>query len=172
MQIDIQNITDKKNFEISGDESWLEPTYSYFENREKRHSPKIKSSVSITPYDFGVFYVEGHVDFSPELRCTRCNSLTNHSISRDFSMSFNPVTKEDLPNSEGDLHLSNLDEYTYESQIDLEEILNEQIQCSIPTTIHCKDCKDQANEPLVHGKGNSASDSPFSILKDLNFPKN
>ncbi|MES2745028.1 MAG: DUF177 domain-containing protein [Bdellovibrionota bacterium] len=185
MKLPVKDLRDSKIHTIKGDEAWLSDIYSSFSAIDT----PLTGHIGVKPEAYGLYSVQGHVDFTPFIECARCAEPLGYPIHRDISVRFIDRDKAeagfDIEGEDGDeviereLDSQDLDTYYVEShgEIDLEMVVNDFVQTALPTRVICAnvdktcgvDLKD-AESGLVHKDKADFDSSPFAALKNLKLP--
>ena len=174
MKIKLNKIKEvgKLTVSIWGTEEWLADIYSNLEE-----GSKIEASVNIsTTLIENRYKIEGKIKVNSPLICRRCLKKVEWSGKVNFSVFF--IDEKEELTRERDLKESDLDEYWAEELgvIDLEVILNDMVQESIPDVVdeeithECIDVKDKEQDSYSvklcsAGKSVTAMQKAFEMMK-------
>ncbi len=174
MKIKLNKIKEVARLTVSilGTEEWLADIYSNL-----KEGSKIEASVSIsTTLIENRYKVEGNIKISTPLICRRCLKQVQWNGDINFSVYFIDDTEE--LTRERDLKESDLDEYWAEElgEINLEVILNDMVQESIPDVVDekikhdCIDTQDKEQDSYSVklcsvGKRVTAMQKAFEMMK-------
>jgi uncharacterized metal-binding protein YceD (DUF177 family) len=179
MKIVFSELENAFELDLSGQEEWLAPVLSTFKGDFAGNDGlTLKGRVAVTPLVTGEIQIDGKVNLTPKLECSRCLDMIPWQMDTEFSLVYKhqsaPTVKEKM------LSRQDLDQYfAEEGMIDLAEVIEEQIFLNIPQqTIKkspdgktCIVCNDDISESLVYGK-NDEKQNPFASLKDMLTGKN
>ncbi|MBQ48181.1 MAG: hypothetical protein CMP10_12165 [Zetaproteobacteria bacterium] len=176
MKVQIDKIIDKLDISISGKEDWLKTIYSLFSCPNGSEQPKINGNISINRIEYDRFEVSLKLQFTPWVDCSRCSVPIQWPINKKLSALFRPETEQNN-SKEYDLNIEELDYYFIENgQIDIELLLNEMVQMSLPTQLirqnrndECLVCGIDVGTKIIHESKKSNDESPFAALKKLNL---
>ena len=167
MIIQLSKITKEMAYELNGSEDWMEEIYQGIPTSDPKASP-LQVSIRIKPLPEKKFHLDAKLEFSPFLDCSRCGIPIEWPIKKTFSLVFEPTPS--TFEKEIDLKTEDLDKYYYKNnEIDVEPILNDLVQTSLPTKVikkssnqkNCQVCKKDIDKPLVF-ESNEEKSNPFS----------
>lgn len=182
MKVSVKELKKTATVLIRGDEPWLEPIHSSFAlEANDTCAPgvdgkprQLRGELSFNLDSFGYVVVRGHIKYEPLVPCSRCDLTIPMDVSQDVDVIFKPrevtLTSENLD-----------DNYLVDGKIDVEELLNDLVQTSIPLqtcqpdpeTEHCRYCKSDLATPRVFSSGgDDAADEPVSPFAKLAELKN
>lgn len=175
MKININTLNSSIRIDLKGDEDWLQPLYKSFEEWAGKIDTPISASLDVSKDNYGFAQVKGSLTFTPKLPCSRCSDPILFPIEIAVNTEFRPHNSN-LPN-EYDLQKEELDYYyiDVDGSIDLEGLINDLIQTSIPSKIisasddgsRCKICPKTFSDSRVFGSDPSEDESPFAVLKNI-----
>ena len=204
MKVSVKELKKTATVLIRGDEPWLEPIHSSFAlEANDTCAPgvdgkprQLRGELSFNLDSFGCVAVRGHIKYEPLVPCSRCDLSIPMDVSQDVDVIFKPRPDEGS-RSGGDhshqnyrghqprevtLTSENLDDnYLVADKIDVEELLNDLVQTSIPlqtcqpdpATGHCRYCKsDLATLRVFSSGGDDVADEPVSPFAKLAELKN
>lgn len=182
MRFKVEELRNPVPIVIKGDEVWLREIYATFDQKKPGEGPLITGEMTLTPADYGVYYLEGELAYTPSVPCGRCVDRIPWEIKRSFSLRFlTPYQDEESDEPlEKDLTPEDLDDYYIENkEIDIEPVLNDLIQTALPTRLikttadgkACAICLEDIEKPLVYEQQSAADASPFAVLKKLKLPE-
>lgn len=177
MYIDASKIEQTQKLQILGHEPWLADIYAEFPTPEGRGERLLTGSITIDPPRHGFVEVSGELSYSPFVACSRCNEPIEWPISPKFQISYRQSPTQSMERREVDLEADELDHYFLKAgdMLDIDELVNDQVNLAIPTrTIKvsergsdCGVCLQPLGTDAVYTEGETASQSPFSILSTL-----
>ncbi len=179
MRLKTDDLREVLTIDIRGDESWLRDIYSSFGQKEGQDQAKITGRLTVTPADYGVFYVRGQITYAPFVHCGRCEDLIPWQIDRRLDARF-LTPYDDGEDEEKDLTPEDLDDYYIENkEINIEPLVNDLIQTALPSRLiqttadgkACAICLEDVQTPLVFEQQTSEEASPFAVLKNLKLPQ-
>lgn len=175
MKINVNALNPMMQLDLKGDEVWLQQIYQSFEEWAGKIDTPIKGALSLRKDDYGFVQISGSIAFTPKLPCSRCSDPIPYPINIAVNTEFRPHNS-DLP-SDYDLQREELDYYYLDmsSNIDLEGLVNDLIQTSIPSQIllltedasGCQICPNKFTDSKVFGSEPSEDENPFAILKNI-----
>jgi uncharacterized metal-binding protein YceD (DUF177 family) len=185
MKLKAEDLRSPKTITISGDEPWLGLIYESFELKGTVPVPRrITGSLTITPSTYGLYQIEGAVQFTPTVPCSRCEDMIPWEISRKIKVRYleqTPVEEGEEEEVERELEPSDMDAYYIDAQgmIDLEVVVNDFIQTALPTRLvkttangkSCLICHKDVSDKTVFKDELKPEQSPFAVLKNLKLPK-
>lgn len=174
MKININDISDKVQIQVIGNEPWLANIYGQFPPLHGHEAPLVRASLNIEKTPGEEVLVTGEVKFEPFVACSRCSDPIIWPIDRSFSVTFRSGASASEWKRDRALSAEELDEYYLEDGlIDIEELLNEQIHLALPMkTIlvnakgACSFCGEDLSEDSVY-RDSQSSFNPFAALKGL-----
>ena len=168
MIIEAAKLLQEMTIEIAGQESWLQPIYDQYTTPKNAQQPTLTGKTTLTPSEFGFIEVSGKISYAPIVNCHRCNRLFPWPINQAFKILFEKPTPTKA-HKEYNLSQKELDQYFIgpEGTINLEEIINEQIILSTPTTLRCHNCTPLPKDDKVYEEKANTSNSPFAVLSEL-----
>ena len=182
MRLKTDDLREVLTIDIRGDEAWLKDIYASFGQKEGDSSAKISGRLTVTPSDYGVFYVRGQILFTPFVHCGRCEDMIPWEIDRRLDARFlTPYDAGDEEEAEKDLTPEDLDDYYIEGkEINIEPLVNDLIQTALPSRLirttadgkACAICLEDVQVPLVFEQQSAEDASPFAVLKNLKLPEN
>lgn len=187
MKVLVKDMREPKIIDIQGSEPWLNEIYASFLGNE---GYGLKGRVTITPEEYGVFTVEGSIDYVPLVGCSRCQKEIPWPINKGISVRFiDRDAAESEFEIEGDeegamiereLVSEDLDTYYLDqsAELDVEMVINDIVQTALPTRLiplnkdgkSCRICLDNVDTALVYKDENDVDTSPFAMLKHLKLP--
>jgi len=187
MKVLVKDMREPKIIDIQGTEPWLSEIYASFLGNE---GYGLKGEIKITPEDYGLFTVEGKIDYVPLVGCSRCQKeipwpihkeVSVRFIDRDAAESgFEIEGVEEGEEIERDLVPEDLDTYYLDDkgELDVEMVINDIVQTALPTRLillnpdgkSCRICLDNVDIPLVYKDEKDVDISPFAVLKNLKLP--
>ena len=187
MKVQIKDMREPKLIDIKGDEPWLTEIYASFLANE---GLGLKGQVKITPEQYGLYTVEGTIEYVPIVGCSRCQREIPWPIHKSVSVrfidrvaaeaEFEIEGEEDDDMLERDLVPEDLDTYylTPTGEIDVEMVINDIVQTALPTRLivlntdgkTCRICLENVEAPLVFKDAMDIDTSPFAVLKNLKLP--
>ena len=188
MKVLVKDMREPKIIDILGTEPWLNEIYASFLGNE---GYGLKGKVTITPGEYGVFTVEGKIDYVPLVGCSRCQKEIPWPINKDISVRFIDRDaaeagfdfEDDLEGEamlERDLVSEDLDTYYLDKtgELDVEMVINDIVQTALPTRLirlnkdgkSCRICSDDVDTAIVYKDENDVDTSPFAMLKNLKLP--
>lgn len=180
MRFKVEELRHSVAIEIKGDEPWLSKIYGSFGQKTPGDGPRLTGHLTLTPDNYGAYYLKGDVVYSPFVACGRCEDLIPWEIRRTFAVRFLTPYEDEDGTVEKDLTPEDLDDYYIENkEIDLEPVLNDMIQTSLPTRLikttadgkACSICLEDVQTPLVYEQQKAEDASPFAVLKNLKLPE-
>jgi uncharacterized metal-binding protein YceD (DUF177 family) len=135
----------------------------------------IRGNVSLHADTAGFVHASGHVTADAMLPCSRCGHPKKVHLESGISATFRPPYNEQAPR-ELALESEDFDVYFIEQgQVDLEILLNDVLQCALPTQVICAEgdlegCGggSENDDDLVYGENKPLEkESPFAVLKSL-----
>lgn len=186
MKLIAKDLREIKMIDIQGHEPWLGEIYSSFQGTDCQ----LHGKIVVKPEAYGVYALEGHVDFTPLVECSRCQEPLGYPIHRDFSIRFIDRDaaeadfeiegmEDDGEEFERDLVSEDLDTYYIEKtgELDIEMVVNDFIQTALPTRVTCASVDKACGMPLqnhesglIHKDKADVDMSPFAALKHLKLP--
>jgi uncharacterized metal-binding protein YceD (DUF177 family) len=171
MKINIHSINPTLVLEVTGNEAWLKNIYAEYQRHGEGRKP-LTGSIKLHEEEAGTYLVTGELAMTAVLPCDLCE----RGLAMPVKMTLNTRYLPGLTNTiekEKNLSRSDLDAYYIEDeQIDLEELLNDSINDTLPTRLTCppkdgltctgKDVKDDRA-----WSSRDEKDSPFAALKGL-----
>jgi uncharacterized metal-binding protein YceD (DUF177 family) len=185
MKLKAEDLRSPKTIPITGDEPWLGLIYESFDIKgavppERR----ITGSLTIIPSNYGLYQIEGAVQFTPTVACSRCEDRIPWEISRKIKVRYleqAPLEEDAEEEIERELEPSDMDAYYIDAQgmIDLEIVINDFIQTALPTRLvktasdgkSCLICHKDVSEKAVFKDEIKPEQSPFAVLKNLKLPE-
>ncbi|MBC7659657.1 MAG: DUF177 domain-containing protein [Chitinophagaceae bacterium] len=187
MKVLVKDMREPKVINIQGTEPWLNEIYASFLGSE---GFGLKGQVTVTPEDYGLYTVEGKIEYVPLVGCSRCDREIPWPINRAISVRFiDRVAAESSFEIEGevgdemierDLVSEDLDTYYLEpsGELDVEMVINDIVQTALPTRLiltdkngkSCLVCHENIDTPIVYKDSADADMNPFAALKNLKLP--
>ncbi len=174
MRISTNLINDSYSVTISKQDSWLERTARDIAPSSPE-TADISGNLELRQDRAGFVHVTGKIMASALRPCDRCGQLVKLPIVAEITAEFRPPYASVAPR-EMTLSYEDMDTYFLENGcVDIEQVVNDAIQCAIPAQIHCQafdgsqPC-DNTNDSngLIYGETlRDDESSPFSILKDF-----
>jgi uncharacterized metal-binding protein YceD (DUF177 family) len=184
MKLKAEELRSPKTITISGDEPWLHLIYESFNIEGAAPlERRITGSLTVTPSTYGLYQVEGQVQFTPTVSCSRCEDMIPWEISRKIKVRYleQAPLEDEEEELERDLEPSDMDAYYIDAQgmIDLEVVINDFIQTALPTRLvktapdgkTCLICHKDVSTKTVYQDEVKPEQSPFAVLKNLKLPK-
>ncbi|HYX32083.1 MAG TPA: DUF177 domain-containing protein [Oligoflexus sp.] len=186
MKLKAEELRSPLTVTISGDEPWLGLIYQSFDMKGPAPSERrITGSLKVTPTNYGLYDIEGDVQFTPSVSCSRCEDQIAWPIQRKIKVRYleqTPLDEEEIKEEiERDLEPSDMDAYYIDPQgmIDLEVVVNDFIQTALPTRLvktsadgkSCLICHKDVSEKTVFKDAVKPEHSPFAVLKNLKLPE-
>ncbi|NRA43884.1 MAG: DUF177 domain-containing protein [Oligoflexales bacterium] len=168
IRVDELEIGKPKRIAIKGSEDWLSPIYEQFRSAPRQEVPVLTGNLSVNLLD-ACIQVEGEYTFSPSVKCSRCSASMNWPIHERLDLYFS-LQADDLSARERDLTAKDLDDYfLLDNQVDLESVLNESVQLSLPLRLKCDQCKAKSEDDVVYSSDKEGQESlhPFAKLREL-----
>lgn len=157
---------------ISPADQWLKVIAANL-SQDNQSEAKISGNLALKIDTAGFVHAAGHVTANAQLSCDRCGQDVTAPLSCDVKASFRPPYEGEPP-KETTLSVEDLDVYFIENgEIDLEALVNDALQCAIPSHILCEDfsgkaCAGLTEEPSDNVNAESSgSHSPFAGLKSF-----
>lgn len=184
MKLKADELRSPKNITISGDEPWLGLIYESFDSKgDFPPQKRITGHLTVTPTQYGLYDIEGEIQFTPTMACSRCEDRIPWEISRQIKVRYlEQAPLDDEEDVERELEPGDMDAYYIDAQgmIDLEVVVNDFIQTALPTRLvktaadgkSCLICHKDVSSKAVFQDAVKPEKSPFAVLKDLKLPKN
>jgi uncharacterized metal-binding protein YceD (DUF177 family) len=184
MKLKAEDLRSPQTITISGDEPWLHLIYESFDIKGAVPATRrITGSLTVTPSTYGLYDIEGEVQFTPTVACSRCEDMIPWEISRKIKVRYleqAPVDELEDEDVERELEPSDMDAYYVDAQgmIDLEVVINDFIQTALPTRLvktapdgkSCLICHKDVSSKAVFQDKLKPEQSPFAVLKNLKLP--
>jgi uncharacterized metal-binding protein YceD (DUF177 family) len=183
MKLKAEDLRSPQTITISGDEPWLRLIYESFDIRGAAPAARrITGSLTVTPRNYGLYDIEGEVQFTPTVSCSRCEDMIPWEISRKIKVRYLEQAPLDEAEEEieRDLEPEDMDAYYIDAQgmIDLEVVINDFIQTALPTRLvktapdgkSCLICHKDVSSKAVFKDEVKPEQSPFAVLKNLKLP--
>ncbi len=187
MKVLVKDMREAKTIKIEGREPWLNEIYASFLGNE---GYGLQGEIVITPEDYGVYTVEGKIEYVPMVGCSRCQKEIPWPINKEVSVryidraaaeaEFEIEGIEEGEVIERDLDSEDLDTYYLSAagEIDIEMVINDIVQTALPTRLivlnkdgkSCRICLDNVETPLVYKDELDPEKGPFAMLKNLKLP--
>ncbi len=187
MKVLVKDMRESKNIQIDGTEAWLNEIYASFLGNA---AYGLKGQLTIKPEAYGLYTVEGKIEYVPLVSCSRCQKEIPWPINKDISVrfidrvaaesSFEIEGMDDDDEVERDLVPEDLDTYYLDEkgELDVEMVINDIVQTALPTRLivlnkdgkSCLICLDNVETPLVYKDEKDIDISPFAMLKNLKLP--
>lgn len=182
MKIKVSTLTAPLTVTVTGTEDWLNGIYENFPAPKGAQPSFVKAQINLRPDEYGRVEVQGQFEYQPFLSCSRCADMIPWAISQSFTVSFRPEPSAETLEKEVDLQAEDLDIYYFEdAAINLEELLNDLIQTSIPSQVipksadgkNCAVCLETLSDGLIYESETTDDDktNPFAVLKNLKLPE-
>jgi len=180
MIIDASKIKSTETIEITGREGWLQQIYASFPTPKGQTMPILTGSFLVDARDPLMVRIRGTLEYSPFVDCSRCALEITWPMKEEIDVRFLREAPEFEGELEVDLEASGLEDYILNNgkTFDLEVLLNDAIQLSLPTQLiqknksnQCLVCLKDLSNPIQLGTGTD-DDNPFSVLKNLKMPSN
>lgn len=174
MKISTNTLHNQKQLSFSMADKWLTRIAQDL-NPVSPDSSDITGELKFKSDNAGFIHVSGNVSAKATLPCDRCGRDVNFDLNTSVIATFRPPYQESAPR---EMALTEEDFEVYfieDGHLDLEAVVNDSLQCSIPSHILCDEndsegCGGEANQSdnLVYGESAPNEDeSPFSVLKNL-----
>ncbi|SMF47128.1 YceD family protein [Pseudobacteriovorax antillogorgiicola] len=177
MKVSLEDLqASSKTIEIQGDEEWLQPLYKSFVG--KPGSQLLTGTIEIKSEGYGYASIEGELNYTPLVPCSRCADPISWPLSRKLEARFKP-SDEMATASEVDLIAEDFDYYYVEdNQVDIQQVIIDAIMTSLPSQLvqrsddgkSCRVCGKDISADEVYRSKSKEDESPFAILKNLNLP--
>lgn len=172
MRLKINILKSPHPVSISPSDLWLKSIAANI-SQDNQTDANISGELELKIDTAGFVYASGHVTARAKLSCDRCGQDVTAPLSCEVKASFRPPYSGQPP-KETTLSLEDLDVYFIENgEVDLEALVNDALQCAIPSHISCeefgfKSCVSLADDPSdsVSAESNG-SHSPFAGLKSF-----
>lgn len=182
MKIKVSTLSAPLKVTVTGTEDWLTGIYENFPVPPGAQPTLVKAQIDLKPDGYGRVEVQGHLEFQPFLSCSRCADMVPWQVNQNFTVSFRPEPNVETLEKEVDLQSEDLDIYYFENEaIDLEALLNDLIQTSIPSQVipksndgkNCVVCLETLSDGLIYESETPDDDknNPFAVLKNLKLPQ-
>jgi uncharacterized metal-binding protein YceD (DUF177 family) len=172
MRLKISLLKSPHLISISSSDQWLKGIATNI-SQDNQTEANISGELTLKTDTAGFIHALGHVTASAKLSCDRCGQDVTAPLSCDVKASFRPPYSGQAP-KETTLSLEDLDVYFIENgEIDLEALVNDALQCAIPSHILCEDlggksCAGLTEDPSDNVNAESSwSHSPFAGLKSF-----
>jgi uncharacterized metal-binding protein YceD (DUF177 family) len=136
MRILTSTLPSPHHIQFLGNEAWLSQISKDL-SPEAPEMSKIHGQVTLRTDSGGFILVSGSVTAQATRHCDRCGQAVSIPLHSDFSATFRPPFTDVAPRI---LALSSEDLEVYfieDGAVDLEVIINDSLQCAIPTHIGC-----------------------------------
>jgi uncharacterized metal-binding protein YceD (DUF177 family) len=192
MKVSVKDLKKPLNIKITGDEPWLRDIHASFGPGDgdlrapgvNESDRRIRGHLDLRMDSGGCVKVSGCLTYEPLVACSRCNLAIPVDVSQSVDALFKPMSDEPDDRREVTLSEGDLDErFIIDGQVDLEELLNDLIQTSIPTqtvqtvpgSSDCLFCDVDISTPRVFStegdESAAGAASPFAKLAGLKVKK-
>ncbi len=181
MKLKAEDLRGPKTITITGQEDWLDLIYQSFGLAKGEGSHLITGQLTVHPSNYGLYEIEGQIQFTPVVSCSRCEDMIPWEISRKIKVRYleaRPVEEDEV---ERDLEPSDFDAYYLDDEgyMDLEVVVNDFIQTALPTRLvkvgkdgkSCLICQKDVGTATVFKDEAKPEQSPFAALLNLKLPK-
>ena len=172
MKLSVKTLSSPHQVEFENRDSWLKEIARELTPSEPESS-NIRGNLTLKQDSAGFVHATGTVTAQATQPCDRCGRDVQFPIESSINVTFRPPYVDNAPR-EIALSPEDLDVYFIEDDhIDLEVLINDTLQCAIPTHILCHDsdsegCSEDEDDGLVYGESTPHEiESPFAILKNL-----
>jgi uncharacterized metal-binding protein YceD (DUF177 family) len=132
MRVHLRELTPTKTIVLKGDETWLAGLYGDFPLSNPKTAP-LTGSLTLDLEESGSVQVTGTLQFGPTVPCSRCEKTLSWPLAIEVDARYLPPTGEALPRDKT-LKASEVESYYLEYQeVDLEALVNDVVQTSLPT---------------------------------------